>query len=843
METSLWRLIVARAGQPTRLLLATVALTLGACEGDNLFRNPVGIGPDDGRDPTVKIELPDSGQRVAVGDSVLVQVRVKDTQGVARLEVGGFAVKGSMQLGTRTAVPRFELKVVDLEDRRPVVRDTVVTRYLIATADTVPADSVLLIAQVTDLSGNQVADTARISIGGPKIQITSPLAGAEVRPGAELRVQLTARDSLHRLQTVRLITTGSLAVDSLLTLDFPLASLDTVVVITVPATAPAGDLVLRAVARNTLNDTSVSPAVTLKVLAPSQDTRAPVVHFRVAAPLRAELNDSVFVTVVASDDIAVDTVGATLLTIHRLPTRTDTLSMVRFRSVTDSATFRVSLSQLGVPFPTDTSTVRLEVTGFALDTSGNCATATLPGTSQSDPCTSRTPPLGVRSGARFEILMVRGRTILPGFAGDRLADLVADDSHLYLSNLTRNRLEVLAIGETTFMSPISVGSRPWGLAFNLDKTRLYVANSGGTNLSVVSPVLLKEVERIQTPNVKLFDITFDSKRIPDPADPLSGDSITGYFPSNVTRHDYSDRPQFIGVTQNENLIFSTLPTTAARNGTVRVYRKDQERLEIVTDYAEDRIGTKLVLANADSAFLVLSSPNNLLQVCPRNRSADPDLDRQLPETCYVGPINVIEATIRDLGYDTKFFYGMNILEIGLSDTTFVAVSGDHSSVAIGEGARANGRVVSFVDPEGSDSGPLVKFGEISDLVGNVAERVFGLDLNIDGSLGIARGSEAFFFSRDLRLQGVINTEPGAGGVAMHPENPLVDRSFVPGVQPNGLAFVDVLDSFHFRRIARVFMRDPIIGPLRAVVDQNGDLMLYGVTKNGLVVLEVDPNDL
>ena len=61
----------------------------------------------------------------------------------------------------------------------------------------------------------------------------------------------------------------------------------------------------------------------------------------------------------------------------------------------------------------------------------------------------------------------------------------------------------------------------------------------------------------------------------------------------------------------------------------------------------------------------------------------------------------------------------------------MAVSGDHSTVAIGEGARTNGRIVSFMDEAGNASGPLVKFGEIRDLVGNVAERVFGLDLNME----------------------------------------------------------------------------------------------------------------
>lgn len=35
-----------------------------------------------------------------------------------------------------------------------------------------------------------------------------------------------------------------------------------------------------------------------------------------------------------------------------------------------------------------------------------------------------------------------------------------------------------------------------------------------------------------------------------------------------------------------------------------------------------------------------------------------------------------------------------------------------------------------------------------------------------------RSEEAHFFSRDLRLQGVVETGTQSGGVDMHPQNPL-----------------------------------------------------------------------
>lgn len=817
-----------------RLLFATALAVLAGCGGDNLFENGFGVGPDDGLAPEIVIAEPVARQRVAVGDSIRVVVDVTDQHGIAGLRFDGVGVTGSAQLGTRTEVARFGTKTVDLSRAQAVVRDTTIERYLLATGDSVPTDSAYVIVTATDFAGNARQTRVPIAIGGPRIQIAEPLPGSDYRPGAQIRVRLIARDTINRLLGVTLSASGPLTKDTTLAFEPPRASLDTIVSFTLPQNVGTGELELRATARNTLNDSTASAPVRLDVLPPAADDVRPLVRFRTVAPLRAERDDSIRVTVLASDNIRVDSVGVTFLAIHRRSTGTDTIARFSRSAPVDSATFRVSLGDLGLPVPTDTSTLRVETTAYAIDPSLNCASATQPtetGTvGYSDECSSSRPILGPRSGARYDVLAVRGRTLQPGSKGDTIVDMAANATHLFLTNLSRNRVEVLPIGTVNFLDPVAVGSKPWGLAFNADNTRLYVANSGGTNISVVSPTTRVEVDRILTPNVKLYDV------------PFTADSV-GIAPTAVTRYDYSDRPQFIGVTQNENLIFSTLPTSAALEGTVRIYRTAQERLEIVTDYAESRVGARVVIANADSAFFVAALPKNLIRVCPRNRSRNPALDRRLPEVCYVGTIDAVQAEIERIGYDTRFLYSLDIQEIGLSDTTFVAVSGDHRMVALGEGARTHGRVFSFEDRAGQVDGPLVKFGEIRDLVGNAAERVIGLALNADGSLGVARGSDAFFFSRDLRLQGEVPTASGVGGVDMHPENPTIDRAFVSGVQANGLAFIDVIDSFHFGRVSRIFLRDPVVGPIRAVRAPGGTLMLYAITSGGLVSLTVNPQDV
>jgi hypothetical protein len=168
---------------------------------------------------------------------------------------------------------------------------------------------------------------------------------------------------------------------------------------------------------------------------------------------------------------------------------------------------------------------------------------------------------------------------LPG--GGNVADALYHPrtDRLYLTNIQRNQLEVFSLADSSFKSPILVGSRPWGIAAwprNHGGTMgdtLLVANSGGTDISYVNLNASgsgREVRRYALPNIVVFTVT--SKR-----------SNAGFLVQERTRYDFSDRPQFIGTTCTGTgfecgdvvLTYSTTPTPGqtapftSNNGTLR----------------------------------------------------------------------------------------------------------------------------------------------------------------------------------------------------------------------------------------------------------------------------------
>jgi len=98
---------------------------------------------------------------------------------------------------------------------------------------------------------------------------------------------------------------------------------------------------------------------------------------------------------------------------------------------------------------------------------------------------------------------------------------------------------------------------------------------------------------------------------------------------------------------------------------------------------------------------------------------------------------------------------------------------------------------------------------------------------------VALGSvEASFFSTDLRLQGSSIITPGGSGAVLHPlhanskslDNPtgLYQPDTHMGFVGSGDRAIDIIDTFHFFRAGRIFIKDLPSGPLKAVLPFPGD---------------------
>jgi hypothetical protein len=546
---------------------------------------------------------------------------------------------------------------------------------------------------------------------------------------------------------------------------------------------------------------------------------------------RLETQDSVQVRITGGDDpqgAGVVRAGVTVRATS--PRRGATETRVFTHDFTPPRTGTVTETVGFAPFNLDPTvvpdTLSFEITAFLLDASGNCAAAVTPGQTQSLPCVNDGGTVTAQgaNAFRYTRAVVGGRTVtLP--EGGRIMDAAVDTvrRNLLLSNIQRDRIEVFRLESERFTTFIPVGSQPWGLGINRTGDTLLVANSGGTNVSSVylgplnglGPAFEVPQARFLTPDVRLFDV--ERKR-----------DGAGFLRYNVylvppgAPPSFTDRPQYLGQDYTGRVVYSTKTTSVGDYGTIRkaFVPVGAPAPEVVLFWQhgamipnEDFTG----IANADR---VTADAGGVGVFVEDHVPGFPD------SLVFVGPFppDSAAAAARALGSDAVAVAGrFSVPNLGFTDTTFVGVSGDRRWAVFGEGRAAVGRIIMY-DAAQDRISDVVR---VTDLVTNAAERVRGIGLNYDGTLGVARGNNAYFFTTDLRLQGVATLPVGGAGAVLHPlhanarslDNPV-------GVyEPNThIAFVgtgertiDIFDTFHFFRSGRIFIRDVISGPLRAVL--------------------------
>ncbi|HEX6559058.1 MAG TPA: hypothetical protein VF021_06330 [Longimicrobiales bacterium] len=873
---------------------AVIAITLlAACDGKNLFDQGGfpgggngGGASADSTGPSITIAAPTTNYSVPLNDSVRVDATIVDPTGIKSVTIRGESIR-QLSFGQTQIVPRFQAETITYTQAPDSIT---LPGYLKAITDSI-SEPVDIIVVATDTLGNATTARRTILVGGPKVSIIEPgLPTSPVGPGQTLRIRVRGVDQTSGIDSIHIAVRGAQSAD----FPFLVNSKDTTVTANYTVGAALGTISITAIVKNGGNQFGRDSVTVSVISSVAADSVAPRVRIAdVVAHDRVELGDTIAVAIEARDSASgLRRVGVTVIAQAKrradepaTPTviLTDTIYKDSIASGSGIGglwidTMRFTLAGAGF---TEANLIKLSrdmvlsVHAFAVDTMGNCG-ASVSSTATSLPCDSIMPPSAPRKFfvARSSVPLASTVTVVTGFArplinpGDNIADVLVDNNparpRLFMSNLSRNRLEWLDIvNPNNPLQTISVGSEPWGMFLanapgsdgrlgtpDDNPDRLIVGNSGGTNLSFVNLTTLREepTERILTPNAVLIDVAKSTTV-----------NNTNYL---VTYHDFSDRPQFVAQDSNGVYLYSTRPTGAAPDGTVRYLQptpagtRKYESMILYTRDAITPVDDNWAIANIDS----ITGGITLWDHVPGDPSAvysatHPNLDSAIVRL-KVGPTSGARLNGgSDIAAASSGRW--NIDAVGLSDTTYVAASGDRGYVAFGEGQTGPFASVwlwrSGTPP--STLGTLSDNLTVADLIGNASERVVGIGLNYDGSIGASRGAQsASFFSNnvaaagDLRLQGVFTNgiNGGNGGIALHPSH---NSAFTCDEQ--SLSFVatanrsiKIVDTFHFRERGEIPIRDNIVSPLRAALPLAGDnppavigtpdeilVKLYGVRAN------------
>ncbi|GJG85360.1 hypothetical protein tb265_05410 [Gemmatimonadetes bacterium T265] len=763
----------------------------------------------------------DTTVKNAIGDSaVSFAVLASDNLDLAHVHVD---VTGGVQM-TRDTTPAAATTSFALAMRVPVP------------ASVAAGTPIYVVAHARDGAGNETAsDTLRLSAGNvrpPAVTLVAPVSASLFVVGKKGALTLVAASPM-RVRAVGYRTSGPFTTaDSVIYAGSALA--DSVVVtdtLAVPANAPAGVLTVQPFVVDGAGRVANGAPVQYAVQTVATSSVAPVAT--AAFPVRLEVADTLRVS--ASDPTGVKVIGYEILSRADTTRRFGVDSVVLDGSlVNDARRFTLRLRPDTLTTTADSLPLRVYVRGFATNSGGKRATMAL----------------SSNSAAPDTAVVVAGVTS-PLPQGGQLADglYVPHLDRLYLTNLQLNQLEVFDLAGRRFLSPVAVGSQPWGIAAwprATDGTfgdTLIVANSGGTNVSYVDLTgggSGREVYRYALPNIVAYSVTTTL-------------NAAGQAVQQRTMYDFSDRPQFLATTCSGSastgngcaepiLVYSTTPTGGQSSpfpnaGTIRwenlVRHSSHLFFEQATGLAQGHWDTLLVVRYAaqgvghDSTLVPYQQP----------------------------------ATNALTGAPTTYSVVVDLSKLGFRDTTFVRSSGNFGRAIFGEGGpvlgsrtllydAARGLASSVTDVLSNNtytlSTPVTDLGvsrafDVSDFIANSYARVSGVAINFDGGLGAVRGDSTYLLDPTLRLQGLLQTSGGPNaGFDFHPRN--TGGNSPPGTRyafsASQLPQIEIYDTYCYQRVRTIPVRDPIVGPIRASVRANGDLVLVGAARSGVIVVPV-----
>ncbi|MEO8564152.1 MAG: hypothetical protein ABI601_18880 [bacterium] len=804
----------------------------------------------DVKKPTLTYRAPTNGAKLNIGDSLLITARLQDSIGIAKVTFGGISVR-SPSLGILDTTQRYsQVSIPSTGSFRVGLRDTTVQRYIrvLQPVDTL-TDSLFVTGILVDASNNADTVIAHLKmVNGPNVTFLNPILGDSATAGAGLSV------SLRGVSSVGVLKLGFRAqsepgwptpLDTTITAVYS-PTLKTAQMqgsVKIPANAPPKGLItLTPISLDAAGQDGSSAAFILAV----RQGPPPAPRVSQTVGPRVETKDTIFITAVGNN--------VTIVGFEAVDDATGAVIKRDSMTVTDLTPVPYAMP---LNFGPSAQGKKVRLRSFAYDDSQRI------GYSVRAASLTQTVLLPAVDTA----LVVYGRTYsLPVNRTGLIADLVVDPArgNVFLSNINYGRLEVWQKGPQTFdPNGVIVGSQPWGMTMSRTAgagDTLYVANSGGTNLSRVyvgaaTPSGMKEdlARRLLTRVSFLYRLT----EVQDPSTLKIRNTVSAPIL-------FSDRPQFVEQSSSGRLYISTKPTAAAPTGTVRYLDPAAPAPDERFILAFATAGTdpnSWLIANVDFAGVVpapaTSTANDQITLC------DHPSGSTLSASCVTSSLGIFDAItqLKTAVPTSDIDYGVNLDEnsLGLSDTTFAASSGDGKWISFGEGNTKHVFARDFLlHDDGSIpnkytyASPAIN---VTDLINNAADKVFGVALDKTGkTLGI-HGEESYFAAVTQpftqRLQGKKSTFDKGAGIVFHPnaDGPTsanTDRlAFVASA--NGSIEVIDIAYYDFSR-GRLATKYNLYGPLRASLPFAGDdpsvvFKLFGLAPSGLVVIDVTAADI
>jgi hypothetical protein len=799
----------------------------------------------DAKPPTVDVLNPLVNGHVAAGDSILVRVHMADNSGVASVTMDGYTLRGDPNLGTQVTLQRYPLVRAPATGSFPVVRDTIITRYMrVALPVDSTNDTLNVHVVATDNAGNVTTKIVKVTVtNGPRVTIIKPTIPDSLtasNPSTMLRITVNAT-STAGVNEIGFDLTDSGWPTSIA------GHYSTPVVpssgdytwtkdIAIPSNAPPkGLLTITPMATDVNGQPGSGQSFTIAVRQGAPP--APIVTQQI--PPRAEVSDTLVVT---ASGTSLTKVGYVI----------ETLAGVRVDSNAVPASAS-SFGPQGIGFklaPTWQGT-KMRVYTFATDASGL--------TGYSVPSGVTLPQSNLAGAVRDTMLIVYGQTFtLPSNRSGTIADVVVDQArgNIFLSNIGQGRLEVWKNASKTFdATGIVVGSQPWGMTMSRTAPladTLYVANSGGTNLSRVyvgpaAPMKEDAGNRMLTRMSLLYKVT-------ETRDPTTGrisHTVAGPFM-------FSDRPQYVEQSISGRLYISTKPTPSAPAGTIRAVDPasgpaPDERF-LLNFATVNPASNATLVANIDGASRSDGgTANDPLTLCDHATGTTDSPTCVTTQGGLAATLAALRAAVP--ATDVDYLYGGDEGSLGLTDTTFVASSVDGKLLAFGEGHRSPTARAILLHDDGVNPPSVSASISVADLINNASDQVFGLALDKTGQTLAVHGTETYFtkvtYPFEERLQGKKTTFATGSGIAFHPN---ADGPATP--QDQRLAFVasangtiEVVDiAYYDYTRGTLSTKFNLYGPLRVSLPFAGDppsviLKLFGLSQKGLVVIDVTAADI